>query len=36
MASQNVKAQAKVEEVLDDPWEKAAVSNPHITKNKIV
>ena len=25
-----------MEEVLDDPWEKAAVSNPHITKNKIV
>ena len=36
LASQNVKAQAKSEEVLDDPWEKAAVSNPHITKNKIV
>lgn len=37
LASQNVNVQAKTkDEALDDPWEKAAVSNPHITKNKIV
>ena len=36
LASQDIKAQADIkDDIKDNPWEIASVSNPHITKNKI-